>query len=112
MKQLTEEELKERRKQYNQRYLEKLKAKKAGTATPDWESMYNNTMKEVIALKEKTTQLENLCKSYATQAENANTALKKATLEYNARIQFMLDSVRHALVAMQLAVNAENKGDK
>ena len=109
---MSEEELKEKRRQYNQRYLEKLKARKATAVQPNYEDMYVNTMKELGAAKEKIAQLENLCKSYAAQTEAANTALKKATLEYNARIQFMLDSARHSLVAMQLAVNAENKGDK
>lgn len=55
------------------------------------------------AKMEQFAKLMQSCKERETQLQDA---LKKATLEYNARIEYMLDCVKHAFLSMQFAVNS------
>lgn len=110
---LTDEERKQRKRESQRRYLEKQKLKAQTTvAQPDYENMYKNAVAEVNRLNEKIVQLENICKNYATQVNVANNNLKKATIEYNARVQYMLDCTKHAFLSMQFAAQASDKGEK
>ena len=102
---LTEEERKQRKREAQQRYLEKLKTKKAETET---EAVVTAQNTEIEALRVKCAELEKLCKAYAEGAAKAQQALQKATLEYNARVKYMIDCTRHALVSMQFAANASD----
>lgn len=94
------------------------KRKASKTTTPraavDWEAMYNDAMRQLNAASNKITELEKICRTYATQAETSNKALQKSTLEYNARTQYMLDCVKHAYLSIQFATNAveSNKGEQ
>lgn len=75
---------------------------------PDYKKLYKTASEELKAANDKLAQYEGLIKSYATKAQNAETVLKKATLEYDARIKFILDSVRHCYTAIQLAAQAQS----
>ncbi len=76
----------------------------------DYKKLYVETNNKLIAAENKIAEYENLCKSYAQRMQNAENALKGATLEYNARIKYMLDCSKHAYISMQFA--AESKGEK
>lgn len=67
---------------------------------------------ELKASKARVAELEKLCVSYRTQAENSDKTLKRMTLEYNSRVQYMLDCVKHSYLSIQFAVNALNKGEQ
>lgn len=116
---LTEEERKQRKKESQQKYLAKKRAEKeAQTATtfeaaPNYEQMYKEIFSAFKQQEIKISELEKLCKSYAEAAATAKQNLQKATLEYNARTQYMIECTRHALVSMQFAVRASdsNKGE-
>ena len=111
---LTEEERKQHKKEAQQRYIakqkERLAMKKAGEAAPNYQGMYETSVKENTALTNKVIELEKLCKTYAEKLQQSNTALQRATLEYNARSEYMLDCVRHALVSIQFALKSGNQG--
>ena len=55
------------------------------------------------AKMEQFAKLMQSCKEREAQLQDA---LKKAALEYNARVEYMLDCVKHAFLSMQFAVNA------
>ena len=84
---------------------------KPNTITPDWQALYTEEHAKNVTLENKVTEFEKLCKSYAEKEHQAVEALQRATIEYNARIKYMLDCVKHAHISMQFAVAAsENKG--
>ena len=84
---------------------------KPNTVTPDWQALYTEECAKNKALENKATEFEKLCKSYAERERQATEALQRATLEYNARVKYMLDCVRHAHISMQFAVTAsDDKG--
>lgn len=86
---------------------------KALPAEPNYKKLYHDAMTELKQVKAKNEQYEQLIKSYAENIQNTTNALKKATLEYDARIKFMLDCVRHCYTSMQLAAEATSeKGGK
>lgn len=80
------------------------------TEVTDYKKLYMAEVAKNKTLENKVAEYENICKSYATRVQNAENALKSATLEYNARIKYMLDCSKHAYISMQFA--AESKGDK
>lgn len=84
-------------------------ASKRDTKAPDYEKLYAEKVVETNALNVKVAELEKLCKSFAEREQKANAALNRATMEYNARTQHMLDCAKHALISMQFAVAASDK---
>ena len=68
---------------------------------------------QLAAANAKNAELEKLCKAYAEKAQNAENTLHRATMEYNARVEYMKDCVKHAYISIQFAANAasEKKGD-
>ena len=68
--------------------------------------MYLEEVAKNKTLENKILEYEKLCKSYAEREANANKDLQKAALEYNARVRYMQDCVRHAYTSIQFAVNA------
>lgn len=66
---------------------------------------------EINCLKNKCEQYEKLVQTYKQAQEEATTLLKRATLEYKARIDYMLDCAKHNYMAMQFAVSASNKNN-
>ena len=79
---------------------------------PDYKTLYVKTAAELKTAQAKLQEFESICKSYANSAQKAKSDLQRATLEYNARVKYMLDCVKHAHISMQFAVAAveENKG--
>ena len=116
---LTEEERAARIKAAKQRYAEKKKAERAAlkaagvTITdvikPDFEKLYIEECSKTRALENKVTDLEKLCKAFSEKERQATAAMHKATLEYNARINYMLECTKHAYISMQFAVKASDK---
>jgi hypothetical protein len=123
---LSEEEKKIRRREANKRYLEKQKAKKAEencikfddcrVAIPDeqvdWKAEFVAENKRARGLELKIEQYEKLIASFAERENQSKGALQRATLEYNARIKYMLDCVKHAYQSIQFAANAINPEEK
>lgn len=60
-------------------------------------------------LKAKVAELEKLCKSFAEREQQTKALFDKARADYNARINYMLDCVKHAYISMNFAVDATNK---
>lgn len=85
---------------------------KANTIEPDYRKLYTEECAKNKALENKVTEFEKLCKSYSERERQAIEALQRATLEYNARVKYMLDCVKHAHISMQFAIAAtdDNKG--
>lgn len=107
---LTPEEKAQRILESKRRYAEKQKAKrkeaKQTALGPDYKQMYLEEVAKNKALENKILEYEKLCKSYADRETNANKNLQRAALEYNARVKYMQDCVRHAYTSIQFAVNA------
>ena len=84
------------------------------TIEPDYKKLYTEECAKNKALENKVAEFEKLCKSYVEREQQSTAALQRATLEYNARVQYMLDCTKHAYLSMQFAVNAgnEQKGGK
>lgn len=76
---------------------------------PDYKKLYLDSSAKAQALENKVTELEKLCESYAQREKQVTQALQQATLEYNARTQYMLDCVKHAHISMQFALAAGNE---
>ena len=113
----TEEERRQRQLESKRRYAEKKKAEKEALAirgpveaAPDYKAMYEEECKKTNMLTNKCVELEKLCKSFTEQTHQAKTAMQKATLEYNARTQYLLDCAKHAYISMQFAVDASKEG--
>lgn len=108
------EEQKAKKKEYQRRYLEKKRrlALENNTADNNWEALYKNAQKEIDTLNAKLEQYVQLCESYAKRENEYKTALQKATLEYNARTDYVLDCIKHAYISAQFAVNSKNEGAK
>lgn len=81
---------------------------------PNYKKLYAEATAKNKAYEAKIEQYESIVKSYAERTQNAENLLKKATIEYDARIKFMLDAVRHSYTAMQLAAQAstDDKGGR
>jgi mRNA degradation ribonuclease J1/J2 len=112
------EEQRARKREAQKRWLEKKKAEEANTVPvvtdePDYKKLYLEAIARNNALEAQLTEFDKICKSYAERERQANQALQKATIEYNARIKYMLDCVKHAHISMQFATMAkdEPKGD-
>lgn len=73
----------------------------------NYEKLYNEECKKNLALTTRVTELEKICKSFSEKATKAQNDLQNATLEYNARTQYMLDSVRHCYISIQMAKSSE-----
>ena len=87
--------------------------KKVATIATDYKALYTTECEKNKALETKCAEYEKLIKSYAATTEQNNNALQRATLQYKARTEFMLDCVKHAYLSMQFSVAAgENKGGK
>lgn len=107
---LTPEERAARAAEAKKRYYEKKKAEKAiqkrALLGPDYKQMYLEEVAKNRALELKMLEYEKLCKNYAEKENSARKDLQNAALEYNARVKYMLDCVRHAHTSIQFAVNA------
>lgn len=87
--------------------------KKVAPVATDYKTLYAEECEKTKALETKCAEYEKLIKSYAATAEQNSNTLQRATLEYKARTEFMLDCVKHAYLSMQFSVAAaENKGGK
>ena len=64
---------------------------------------------EINCLKNKCEQYEKLIQTYKQAQEEATNLLNKATLEYKARTEYMLDCVKHAYISIQFSLNASEK---
>lgn len=95
---MTEEERIERKRAAQRRWYEKQKAKKAGI--PYEAPSTTDT---------RIAEYEKLCRLYKAQAEAAQARLDRATLEYNARVKYMQDAIKHAYLSIQFATNAINE---
>lgn len=85
--------------------------KKPTEAAPDYKDLYLKECAKTKGLENKVTELEKLCKSYSERERQATEMLQRATLEYNARTQYMLDCAKHAFLSIQFAEAAmKNKG--
>ena len=84
---------------------------KAATENTTIESVVKTTDLEAEnkTLKAKVAELEKLCKSFAEREQQTKTLLDKARADYNARINYMLDCVKHAYISMNFAVGTTNK---
>lgn len=107
---LTPEEKAQRVLEAKRKYAEKQKAKREEAKRlalgPDYKTMYLEEVAKNRTLENKILEYEKLCKSYAEREANANKGLQRAALEYNARVKYMQDCVRHAYTSIQFAVNA------
>ena len=77
--------------------------KKEKVTAIDYKKIYEEERKKNIALENKNTELEKICKSFSEKAAKAQETLQNATLEYNARVKYMLDAVRHSYISIQMA---------
>ena len=117
---LTDEEKKQRRAEANKRYAEKKKAQAAVepccVAIPDeqvdYKAEFIKMSKHAQGLEAKIAQYEKLISSFAEKENQSKVALQRATLEYNARLKYMSDCVKHAYQSIQFAANAINPEDK
>lgn len=83
---------------------------KKPSETPNYEKLYVEECAKNKALENKVAEYEKLCKTYSERERKTVETLQRATLEYNARTQYMLDCARHAFMSMQFAMNAtDNK---
>ena len=112
----TEEERRQRQLEAKRRYAEKKRQEKEALAmqgpveaAPNYKAMYEDAMRALTGVQNKNAELEKLCKSFAEQAQQAKVNLQKATLEYNARVKYMLECTKHAYISMQFAVDAAEK---
>lgn len=76
----------------------------------NYRKLYRDKCAELKASEAKCAELEHICKAMAEQKAQAETQLKQTVLEYETKIQFMLDACKHAYVSMQLAVAKPNGG--
>ena len=122
---LTDEEKKQRRAEANKRYAEKKKAQAEENrarfedccvAIPDeqvdYKAEFIKMSKHAQGLEAKIAQYEKLISSFAEKENQSKVALQRATLEYNARLKYMSDCVKHAYQSIQFAANAINPEDK
>ena len=71
------------------------------------ESRYLIDKEELLNLHNaKMEQFAKLMQSCKEREAQLQEALKKAALEYNARVEYMLDCVKHAFLSMQFAINS------
>ena len=122
---LTDEEKKQRKAEANKRYVEKKKAQAlencvksedCKVAIPntqvDYKAEFIRMSKHVQELEAKIAQYEKLISSFAEKENQSKVALQRATIEYNARLKYMSDCVKHAYQSIQFAANAINPEDK
>lgn len=85
------------------------KTNNVAAANPDLNKTIAALEKENICLKNKCEQYEKLIQTYKQAQEEATSLLNKATLEYKARTEYMLDCVKHTYISIQFALNASEK---
>jgi hypothetical protein len=88
----------------NEKKLKKLEEENKALKT----EVANVTAERDSALKQ-VGELQKVCESYARQATIAENITKKATLDYNTKVDYMLDCVRHAYTSIRLAKAAAEK---
>ena len=88
---------------------EERKQKEQAQGAPDYKALYTAECAKTKALENKVIEFEKLCKAYAERERQANSTLQRATLEYNARVKYMIDCIRHAYLSVQLAENASEQ---
>ena len=76
------------------------------TVAPDYQQLYVEECAKNKALETKLAECEKICKTYAERDRETTATLQRATIEYNARIKYMLDCARHAFLSMQFATAA------
>ena len=112
---LTAEEKAAHKRESQRRYIEKKKAAANNiniAGVPNYEQMYKDLQEQLTAAQNKNLQYESLIKSYAEATNKAQMQLKQATLEYNARIQYMLDCAKHSYISMQFAASSAKDTSK
>lgn len=87
------------------------KKKTESKTTPDYKELYKAECEKTKTLENKIAEYEKICKAFSEKANQANQALQSATMEYNARVRYMLDCVKHAYISIQLSNNTEKQGD-
>lgn len=80
-------------------------------AQPNFEAECIKLTEENKRLNNRIANLEEVCKAYATRDKEHETTFRKATMEYNARLQYALDAVKHAYLSIQFAMNSSKKED-
>lgn len=75
------------------------------TQEPNYKKLYQEEHEKSTMLANRCTEYEKLCKAYAEKTNQTQELLKQATLEYNAKIDYMLDCVKHAYISIQMARN-------
>lgn len=109
------DEQRARKREAQKRWLEKKKAESEATSTsgieaaPDYKKLYLDTIARNKTLENQVIEYEKLCKSYVEKERQTAAALQRATIEYNARVKYMLECVRHAQISMQFASMATDK---
>lgn len=77
------------------------------TEEKDYKQLYLDECEVTKAQAVKINELEQLCKSFAEKEKQSTMELQRAALEYNARINYMLDCVKHAKISMELCAVAK-----
>lgn len=74
----------------------------------NYKKLYEKELENNRILQIKLDEYEKIMKSLAEKASQAHNDLQGATLEYNARVKYMLDCARHAYMSMNFAAKAAN----
>lgn len=74
----------------------------------NYKKLYEKEVENNKVLLIKLEEYDKIMKSLAEKASQAHNTLKSATLEYNARIKYMLDCVKHAYMSMNFAAKADD----
>ena len=75
----------------------------------DYKKLYEDECKKTQSLEIKLAEYEKICKAFNEKERQLTSTLHSATLEYNARAQYMLDCIKHAYMSIQFSINATNK---
>lgn len=105
---ITDEE-REKKKEYQRRYLEKKaqKIKEEAIADNNWQALYEDAQKTINTLTAKIEQYEQICASYAKKENEYKMTLQRAAIEYDARVKYIADCIKHAYLSTQFAINSQ-----
>ena len=116
---MSEEEKLEKKRAAQRRWYEKqkqMKAMAAGAVTNtetktelNYKKLYSDAMQEIELLNTKIQQLEDICKSCATKENEYKQILQRATIEYDAKLRYITDCIKHAYISTQFVL--DNKGE-
>lgn len=77
--------------------------------TPNYRKLYRDKCEELKVAENKINELQQICRALTEQKNFAENKLKQATLEYNTRVQYVLDVIKHAYLSTQFAISASKK---